>query len=115
MHFILDPSISRITSHLSVAWIRIQLSVEATADLAAIESLKASALSSLMHRIPSGHNADLIMEPNVAQWMQTYRNMKINPKKIKPTHYAFASRLLKDQKWPRSIGPLVDLYLVNQL
>jgi DNA/RNA-binding domain of Phe-tRNA-synthetase-like protein len=114
MQFIIDPSMRQITPHLSVAWIRIQLSRDAKANLDVIESLKASALSSLIQRIPSGQSVDLEKETSIAQWMQTYRNMKINPKKIKPTHFAFASRLLKDKKWPRSIGPLVDVYLVNQ-
>ncbi|UZJ53660.1 hypothetical protein CBS101457_002980 [Exobasidium rhododendri] len=41
--------------------------------------------------------------------------MSLKPKKIKPTHYALSSRLLKDKKWPRPIGPLVDTYLSNQI
>lgn len=115
MRFIIDPSISKVSSHVSTAWIRIQLSQNAKADMSVIEALKAEALTTLLETVPSGQNVDLEKISSVSQWMQAYRNMKVNPKKIKPTHYAFAARLLKDKKWPRSIGPLVDIYLANQM
>lgn len=115
MRFVIDPSIKKVFPHVSTAWIRIQLSQEAKADIGVIETLKAEALTKLLETVPSGQNVDLEKVSTISQSIQIYRNMKINPKKIKPTHYAFSLRLLKDKKWPRSIGPLVDVYLANQM
>lgn len=115
MLFTIDPSLTQIASHVAVAVVRIRLAPKARADLSTLDRLKAESLSSLLAAIPSGTNADLEKVASIAQWMQTYKAMGLKPKKIKPTHYALSSRLLKDKKWPRAIGPLVDVYLTNQM
>jgi DNA/RNA-binding domain of Phe-tRNA-synthetase-like protein len=115
MRFIIDPSLSTISSSLSVAVIRIRLSQTARADTNALDVLKAESLEKLLERIPSGENADLVKISSISEWIQVYKTMGLKPKKVKPTHYAFSSRLLKDKAWPRSIGPLVDTYLANQM
>ena len=89
-----------------------RLSQNAKADLALIEKFKSNALESLLTKISDKKLEDI---ESIHQWMEGYRSMGLRPKKVKPTHYAFASRLAKDKKWPRSIGPLVDTYLINQI
>lgn len=115
MLFTIDSSVSKVASHVGVAVVRVCLAPTATADLAAVERAKAQSLSALLDAVPSQTNADLEKTPSIAEWMQTYKAMGLKPKKVKPTHYALSSRLLKDQKWPRAIGPLVDVYLTNQM
>jgi len=52
--------------------------------------------------------------PHIAGWRDTYKAFGGRPKDHKPTHEAFARRMLKDPPWP-SISLLVDVYLANQL
>lgn len=47
-------------------------------------------------------------------WQQAYKSFGVNPKKCRPTHEALARRLARDPSW-RSINPIVDVYLSNQV
>ncbi|KAJ3167834.1 hypothetical protein HDU87_001427 [Geranomyces variabilis] len=83
-----------------------------TAD-AALQSLKDDSLASLLAAFASA--SDLASDPRIANWKDAYTTLGIKVKKHKPTHWALSLRLLKDKAWPRPIGPLVDVYLTNQI
>jgi DNA/RNA-binding domain of Phe-tRNA-synthetase-like protein len=112
MRFIIDSSVTTTFPYIAVAWVRIQLRTEARANADSLEALKAETLGKLLSRV--SNNADLEKFDTIQQWFEGYKKMGLRPKKVKPTHYAFTSRLVKDRRWPRAIGPLVDAYLVNQ-
>lgn len=117
MQLTIDPSLCKVAPYVAVAVVRIGLAPTARANPDAVERLKADSLHHLLnHSAPSATTAELETVPTIAQWMHTYRSMGVNPKKkVKPTHYALSLRLVKDKKWPKAIGPLVDIYLTNQM
>ena len=116
MRLLIDPSVSQLSPYFACAVVRVRLKAEARASSSALDELKASALRDFNASVPSAALAELEAQPNISQWFDVYKAMGLKPKKkTKPTHYAFCSRVLKEQKWPRSIGPLVDVYLANQL
>ena len=83
-------------------------------NLTKLAALQSSALTKLQSTFASDAKA-LEADPRIVLWMDTFKKMGVNPRKNKPTHWALASRLLKEGKWPRSIGTVVDVYLVNQM
>lgn len=118
MRFQIDPSIHSLFPTLRVAVIRISLASEATASSPTVEQLKSSALQHLLDRVvPFGTMKEFEEVASVRDWLNAFRSMGLNSKKkqIRPTHYAFGMRLIKQKQWPTSIGPLVDTYLANQV
>jgi DNA/RNA-binding domain of Phe-tRNA-synthetase-like protein len=77
-----------------------------------IHEMRANALRELSAAGTTSANLD--GHPHVTGWRETYREFGVNPKKFRPTHEAFARRILRDAVWPE-INPIVDIYLTNQL
>src|SRR5262249_26440709 len=76
-----------------------------------IRSLQEAALDRL--RAQATDVERLMEHPHVRLWREAYQRFGARPTKFRPTHEAFARRLLKEPSWP-AIGPLVDVYLTNQ-
>lgn len=83
------------------------------ADLpSTLRGLQSAALDRL--RAASPDAPSLMARPNVRAWRDAYQRFGVKPTKFRPTHEAFARRLLKEPSWP-AINPLVDVYLTNQV
>jgi len=76
-----------------------------------LRALQEAALARLRETAPDVES--LLAHPHVRIWRQAYQRFGAKPTKFRPTHEAFARRLLKDPAWP-AIHPLVDVYLTNQ-
>lgn len=120
MKLVLDPQILKLFPSIQIGVLRGSLKPVASGEKAVspeeaemIERLRGESLAKLQ-----GSFMDvkaLESEPHVTRWIKAYKIMGVNPKKSKPTHWALSSRLVKDGKWPRLIGPIIDVYLINQM
>ena len=77
-----------------------------------LRALQEGALARLHAAAPDVES--LMAHSNVRIWRQAYQRFGAKPTKFRPTHEAFARRLLKDPAWP-AINPIVDVYLTNQV
>jgi DNA/RNA-binding domain of Phe-tRNA-synthetase-like protein len=77
-----------------------------------IERWRREALSRLQKLAPDIDH--LMQHPHIIAWRSAYGAFGVKAKTYKPTHEAFARRLLKGAEWP-NINPLVDIYLTNQV
>ncbi|MEL6111085.1 MAG: phenylalanine--tRNA ligase beta subunit-related protein, partial [Planctomycetota bacterium] len=59
--------------------------------------------------------ANIVSHVNVSTWRSAYQAFGVKAKTYKPTHESYIRRLLKDEELPRSINPIVDIYLANQV
>jgi DNA/RNA-binding domain of Phe-tRNA-synthetase-like protein len=115
MKLILDPHLFAVFPAIRIAVLHGVLARPAadSADLEKLDALRTSSLTKLKDAFPDVKSLD--GDSRIELWKDTYKKMGVNPKKSKPTHWALASRLVKDGKWPRPIGPVIDVYLVNQM
>ena len=82
-------------------------------DLEKLDALRTSSLAKLQGSFSDVKSLE--GDDRIKIWMDVYKKMGVNPRKNKPTHWALASRLVKDGKWTKPIGPIIDVYLVNQM
>jgi DNA/RNA-binding domain of Phe-tRNA-synthetase-like protein len=115
MKFIVDTNILTLFPSLRIGVMHGVLTgpASACADLDKLETLRVSSLAKLKTAFQDVKSLE--GDARIELWKNTYKKMGVNPKKVKPTHWALASRLVKDGHWPRPIGPVIDVYLVNQM
>ena len=113
MKLTLDPQLFALFPHIRIGVLRGKLLPGSSADSAKLDALRAASLSGLQSSFSDVKSLE--DDSRIKSWMDTYKKMGVNPRKSKPTHWALASRLVKDGKWPRPIGPIIDVYLVNQM
>jgi DNA/RNA-binding domain of Phe-tRNA-synthetase-like protein len=74
--------------------------------------LSGKAAADLRRRFPRVETAT--EHPHIVAWQEVYRQLGLNPKRYRPTAEALVRRVLGGAD-PRSINPIVDIYLVAEL
>jgi DNA/RNA-binding domain of Phe-tRNA-synthetase-like protein len=111
MKFKIEESVLDLFPDLTVGIVAGEVTEERGDVLKEIARMRIGAMDRLRSHIPDLNG--LVEHPHVDAWRRAYGAFGVKAKTYKPTHEAFARRLLKNDDWP-TINPLVDIYLLNQ-